>query len=227
MKKFMLFLLLLLSTLFFNGIPVTNAENSDTDEMSAYLTKQIEDLKTQYYLQSLIQYIELESEIIIPKYIDAKYVEYIYNTANQIGVPIRTAFRLVYKESTFRDSVTSPMGAGGLMQLMPDTRVLYRQILRTDTLKLDKNQEDIYIGIYMIKDLYNYWVSRGNSINYSWKLSLASYNAGKGTVIYYHGIPPIGETTDFIAFILKAHSNPAFIANYVKKYGEVIIKDRT
>jgi soluble lytic murein transglycosylase-like protein len=222
MKKLLLFLFLMFSSFGFTSLPVTNAENGDKDEMSEYLTKQIEDLKTQMYLQSLIQYIELESEVIIPKYLDTKYVEFIYNTANQNGVPVRTAFRLVFKESSFRDTVTSPMGAGGLMQLMPDTRKLYREILRTDTLKFDKNQEDIYIGIYMVKDLYNYWVGRGNSVGYSWKLSLASYNAGKGTVIYYKGIPPIGETTDFIAFILKAHSNPSFYASYLKKYGNDI-----
>ena len=79
----------------------------------------------------------------------------------------------------------------------------------------------------MIKDSYDYWTIRGNSEKYSWKLSLASYNSGIGTVIKYRGIPPIPETIDFIGFILKAHSNPTFIANYVKKYGNEIIKDRT
>jgi soluble lytic murein transglycosylase-like protein len=112
------------------------------------------------------------------------------------------------------------------MQLMPTTRKLYYEALRVDTLNLDRNQEDIYIGLNKLKDEYTFWRERGNSVNVSWKLTLASYNAGKGTVIKYRGIPPYKETQDFVTFILKSHSNPQFFANYSRKY-EDQIKDNT
>jgi soluble lytic murein transglycosylase-like protein len=169
------------------------------------------------YEQSLIQKIEFESEIIIPDYANFKDVEYAYNLANELGFSRRTIFRLIYQESSFDDEVISPMGAKGLMQLMPETRKAYAECLQVDTLKLDKNKEDIYIGIYYLKDLFEFWSNRGNSTAFSWKLALASYNAGIGKVLKYKGVPPYKQTTDFIAFILKAHSNPVFYASILKK----------
>jgi soluble lytic murein transglycosylase-like protein len=170
------------------------------------------------YLQNLIQYIEFESEIIIPDYINTKYVEYIYKMADTLKISTRVAFRLVYKESSFRDTVTSPMGAYGLMQLMPATKQMYQALLRTDTLNLDKNEEDIYIGLNYLKDLYSFWKGKGNLDKVSWRLALASYNAGKGNVLKYKGIPPYQQTIDFVSFIYRAHSNPDFYASYIKKY---------
>jgi soluble lytic murein transglycosylase-like protein len=95
---------------------------------------------------------------------------------------------------------------------------MYQTLLRTDTLNLDYNQEDIYIGLNYLKDLYLFWMDRKNPDRVSWKLSLASYNAGKGRVLQYRGIPPYQQTIDFVAFIYKAHSNPDFYASFSKKY---------
>ncbi|MFA5207087.1 MAG: lytic transglycosylase domain-containing protein [Candidatus Paceibacterota bacterium] len=223
MKKIMLFFFLLFSSFFFSNITVSNAEN--TENGAKRMTEMIVDREKEEYIRmyneiyqkSLIQQIEFESEILIPDYIDFKYVEYAYNLANQLGFSTRTVFRLIFKESSFIDTINSPAGANGLMQLMPETRILYRKNLRTDTLNLDKNQEDIYIGLNILKNQYEYWRGRGNSENYSWKLSLATYNAGIVAVNKYKGIPPYKETTDFITFILKTHSNPTFYANILKR----------
>lgn len=225
MKKIVALLIFLFSSFFFNNSAISTAENSSDNENSEMMNKIIA-LEREMYLNNLVQYIEFESEIIIPEYIDLKYVEYMYNLSIELEIPARTTFRLVYKESNFRDTVVSPVGAQGLMQLMPETRKMYQELLRTDTLNLDKNQEDIYIGLNLLTDLYDFWVERGNSEKYSWKLSLASYNAGKGNVIKYQGIPPFKETQDFVNFINRAHSNPQFFANYSKKY-EDEIKNRS
>jgi soluble lytic murein transglycosylase-like protein len=217
------------SSFIFNEGTISNAENNmeNNDIVIALndvssLEQRLTDMQREMYIKNLIQYVEFESEIIIPKYIDVKYIEYTYNLANEFGFSSRIIFRLIYKESTFRDTVVSDAGAKGLMQLMPDTRKHYYKDLRVDTLNLDKNQEDIYIGMNYLKDMQKYWVKRGNSEKYSLKLALASYNAGEGKVHKYQGIPPYKETTDFINFILKAHSNPQFFANYSKKYGDEI-----
>jgi Transglycosylase SLT domain len=172
------------------------------------------------YEKSLIQEIEFESEMIIPDCIIFKDIEYVYKLTNKIGFSVRSVFRLIYKESSFDSTKVSPMGARGLMQLMPGTRATYAEMLRIDTLHLNRNQEDIYIGLTYLMDLHTYWVERGNSEKYSWRLALASYNAGKGTVIKYKGIPPYKETNDFIGFILRIHSNPAFYANILQKTGK-------
>jgi hypothetical protein len=225
MKKIISILFLLFSFYIFSIIPTGNANSNSTTNNINYvsnteieLEKKLVDLENEVRIKNLIQYIEFESEIIVPNYIDIKYIEYIYSTADTLKIPTRVAFRLVYRESSFRDTVASPAGAHGLMQLMPDTKEMYQNLLRTDTLNLDKNQEDIYIGMNYLKDLYEFWKNKGNSEKVSWRLCLASYNAGKGAVIKYWGIPPYKETSDFVNFIYKAHSNPEFFANYAKKY---------
>ena len=226
MKKIILTLFFLFSVFTLSNISEGLAEDSGVNESNTYLNEKIAKLQEEIYVRSLIQHIEFESEIIIPTYFDVKYVKFAYNLADTLEIPTRTAFRLIYKESCFRDTVTSPMGAYGLMQLMPDTRRFYRSVLRSDTLNLDRNSEDIYIGLNMVKDLYGFWRERGNSEKYSWKLALASYNAGKGTVLKSKGVPQIKETTDFLAFILRTHSNPEFFASYIRKY-ENTVKDNS
>lgn len=221
MKKIILTLFFLFSIFALSNITNSSAErttnaisNVTTDELIEKLNK----LERQVYISNLIQHIEFESEIIIPEYVDVKNVEYAYNTANLLNLPTRMVFRLMYRESRFNDTVVSPMGAKGLMQLMPDTRESYAELLHIDTLKLTSDQEDIYIGLNLLKDLHDYWRQRGNSEKYSWKLSLAAYNAGPSSVHKYMGIPPFKETQAFVNYISKAHSNPEFYANYVKKY---------
>jgi soluble lytic murein transglycosylase-like protein len=169
------------------------------------------------YERSLIQQIEFESEVIIPKNFDFKYIEYAYKLATEIGIPTRVMFRLIFLESSFDHNVISPAGAAGLMQLTQSTRDTLYKNLRVDTLKLDLDQEDIYIGAHYLKDLQEFWRSRGNSEKNIMGLSLAAYNAGPGKVIKYKGIPPYKETIGFVTFILKPHSNPIFYANILTK----------
>jgi soluble lytic murein transglycosylase-like protein len=227
MKKIILTLIFIFSIFSLSNITNTNAEynnrNNANDELRYdELLEKLNGLERKVYEDNLIQRVEFESEIIIPTTVDVKYIEYAYNLADTLELSKRMVFRLMHTESRFNDTIVSPRGAKGFMQLMPTTRSDYYALLHVDTLNLDYNQEDIYIGLNLLRDLYDYWRKRGNSERYSWKLALASYNSGKGTVIKYQGIPPIKETTDFVAFISKTHSNPDFYAKYIKKYEDSI-----
>lgn len=196
----MLLLIILVSTFFING-SYTSADNAGMNNPL------IEKFKRQYYLENMVKEIEAESELKIPNYVDMKYIEYMYDLGKKLEIPTRLTFRLVFKESSFIDTVKSCEGAEGFMQLMPETEELYANALRVDTLHLDVNQENIYIGLNMLKDLYNYWNNdKGKPESYAWKLSLASYNAGIGKVLKYNGIPPYKETLKYIEFILREHS---------------------
>jgi len=218
MKKFLITLLFFVSNMFFDGTVNSVPETLNDNPYADLMETKIKNLEEEMRLKFLIKTIEFDSEVIIPNHISPENVAYIYNLANQLNIPIRTAFRLVYKESNFKDDAVSRVGAIGLMQLMPETRVMYYSQLCADTLKLDKVQEDIYIGLNLLNELYHFWKARNNSEQYSWKLALASYNAGKGSVIQYKGIPPFKETQNFVSFILKPHSNPSFAQSINRKY---------
>lgn len=170
------------------------------------------------YLKEMISTIEYESEIKIPEYVDIKYIEYMYELSKELEIPIRTTFRLVFKESSFIDTIQSRVGAYGFMQLMPNTEAFFGNHLGVDSMEFeDYNYKNIYIGLCYLKYLYVYWYDRDNSDGYSWILALASYNAGKGRVTKYQGIPPFKETIDYVDFILREHSDPIFYANNITK----------
>lgn len=196
---------------------ITEINNTNVEaEIKAEYERYVK-MYQEIYEKSIIQQIEFESEVVIPNHIEFKYVEYTYKISQQFNISPRISFRLMYKESSFNDTVKSRVGAEGLMQLMPGTREKFYTELRLDTMNLDKNQEDIYIGLYYLVWLQDFWKQRGNADKYLMKLSIASYNAGYNNVIKHKGVPPFKETQDFVYFILKPHSNPQFYANIVKK----------
>lgn len=169
-------------------------------------------------IREMVETIELKAEVKIPNHVNIEYIEYMYELASEFDIPIRTAFRLIYKESNFRDTVVSPVGAYGFMQLMPKTFEMYKEILNFNDIEISDNRENIYIGLYLLKDLYEYWSVRVKNDDYAWALALASYNAGKGRVIHYKGIPPFNETINYVNFIMREHSNPEIYANYLANY---------
>jgi soluble lytic murein transglycosylase-like protein len=91
-------------------------------------------------------------------------------------------------ESAFNPFVVSPVGAQGLMQLMPD---LAEEMGVTDPFDPRQN---IMAGARYLRQLLD--MHHGNV-----PLTLASYNAGPGNVARYKAVPPFPETRRYVKTI--------------------------
>lgn len=98
---------------------------------------------------------------------------------------------VVEVESGFHPGAVSPMGAMGLMQVMPTTGELYGQ---TDLLDPRKNLD---AGSRYIAYLLDYFSG-------DLELALAGYNAGPGNVTRFGGVPPFPETHSYVKKVVMA-----------------------
>lgn len=103
----------------------------------------------------------------------------------------RLVMALVAVESGFRILVQSPAGAYGLGQLMPET---------WEALRI--NPADPVANIYgTVRVLRNHLDRFGANP----ALALAAYNAGRGAVTRYGGIPPFSETQWYVYNVMALY----------------------
>lgn len=112
-------------------------------------------------------------------------------TANQL--PAALLHAVIQAESSYNSGATSPKGAGGLMQLMPDTA---RELGVKDVYDPKAN---IQGGAKYLKRLMTLF---DNDI----ALAVAAYNAGPQAVISRGGvIPPFAETQRYVPSVLRQY----------------------
>jgi soluble lytic murein transglycosylase-like protein len=113
------------------------------------------------------------------------YDDIIDQAARTYDLDPRMIRAVMQAESAFNAMAVSPVGALGLMQLMPDVAT---ELGVTDPLDPRQN---IMAGSKYLKQLLD--AHDGNV-----RLALASYNAGPGNVAKYRAIPPFKETRDYV-----------------------------
>lgn len=122
-------------------------------------------------------------------------LEYLVTSASRAyGVPNALLLAVMDAESSFNPAARSPVGAVGLMQIMPQTGARYG-VRR----QLHDPQNNIDVGARYLKDLLEMF--RGDT-----ELAVAAYNAGEGAVIK-HGwrIPPYKETRAYVPKVMSLY----------------------
>ena len=120
------------------------------------------------------------------------YDHIISNLSNKYGVSAGLVKAVMHTESSFNPNARSPVGAQGLMQLMPATAQRFKVSNAYDP------QQNIEGGVK-----YLGWLLKRFDGNLT--LALAGYNAGEGNVDKYGGIPPFRETKDYVQRVLTRY----------------------
>lgn len=113
--------------------------------------------------------------------------------ARRHGVPEGLFLRLVETESGWDPQAASPRGALGLAQLMPGTA----RELGIDPADPAQNLDG---GARYLRRMHARFGS--------WRLALAAYNAGPGSVETHGGVPPFPETQGYVARVLGGVAGP-------------------
>ena len=116
----------------------------------------------------------------------------ITRAANDHSLDPRLVKSVMLVESGFNPAAVSPKGARGLMQLMPGTAS------RHGARDVHDPAQNIAAGTRYLSHLLGLF--DGNL-----EKSLAAYNAGEAAVARYGGIPPYGETRNYVRKALTAY----------------------
>ncbi len=120
------------------------------------------------------------------------YDAYIRASAARHGVDPGLMKAMMHTESAFNQNARSPVGAQGLMQLMPATASRFK-------VSNPWNPADNIEG----SAKYIAWLMRrfNNNVEYA----IAGYNAGEGNVDKYNGIPPFRETRNYVKKVMSRY----------------------
>lgn len=124
-----------------------------------------------------------------------KYRKEIEHAHKVTGVPKNLIAAIICQESGWGrghlgPKAKSPMGAKGLMQLMPYTA---KRFGCTDVFN---PQQNILAGAKYLAYLNKFFKGDKTKV-------IAAYNSGEGNVLKYNGIPPFAETQDYVPKVIR------------------------
>jgi soluble lytic murein transglycosylase len=115
-----------------------------------------------------------------------------WSQERQINPLLVTA--LIRQESRFMPGIESPVGAKGLMQVMPDTGMWIAKQIRLKQYELNDPEDNIKLGTWYLD--YTHREYGGNSM-----LAIASYNAGPNAVAGWVAKKGINDPDEFVEAI--------------------------
>jgi membrane-bound lytic murein transglycosylase F len=157
---------------------------------------------------------------IIRKGIISRYDPLIRQYAQKESLDWKLVAAIIQQESRFRPHIVSPVGAYGLMQLMPSVAKTYK----TSFSKLSSPDLNIALGTKYFRWIYNHFDKPEFTAEDKIKFSLASYNAGIGHV---HDARALAEKyklnpnvwTDNVEVMLLNKASRKYYSDPVVKHG--------
>jgi len=120
------------------------------------------------------------------------YDSYIRASASRHGVDPGLMKAMMHTESAFNPNARSPVGAQGLMQLMPATARRF-------------NVRNAWNPAENIEGSAKYIAWLMKRFNNNVEFAVAGYNAGEGNVDKYNGIPPFKETRNYVKRVMSRY----------------------
>lgn len=162
----------------------------EDDEGVLHLTNMPSDPNARYVV------VMREKRILFQPNLDVnKYDDLISKAADKFKLDSALIKAIIKAESNFNHKAVSPVGAQGLMQLMPKT-ASYLNV--DDSFHPEKNIEGGARYLSYLMKTY-----RGNL-----PLALAAYNAGEKAVAKYnYNIPPYKETQNYVRRVLSFYES--------------------
>ena len=128
----------------------------------------------------------------------------VHTKSQKYGVDPKFVKAIIQAESAGNTNAVSPVGALGLMQLMPSTAARFG-IKKHELFDPERNIEAGVRYISVLSRLFN-----GNPIKVA-----AAYNAGEGAVQKYNGIPPYRETQKYVPKVMASYTGkPIELTNF-------------
>ncbi|MDO6823073.1 lytic transglycosylase domain-containing protein [Marinobacter sp. 1_MG-2023] len=125
-----------------------------------------------------------------------RYETEIKTAASEYGVDPALVRAVIHAESAFNEKALSPVGAQGLMQLMPGTA-------------LEVGVQNAMVAAENIRGGVTYLAKMLDRFQGDTRLATAAYNAGPGAVSRYGGIPPYAETKAYVERVGILHERYA------------------
>ena len=147
---------------------------------------------------------------------ELRYQEYVSEASEEFDVPESVIFAVIYCESNFDADALSPVGAKGLMQMMPATFKEMQGYLKETHEENDLFDPEISIryGTYYLSRMYKHF---GN-----WETAFAAYNAGPTIVSKWlkdTDYSTDGKTLSHIPYSETSHYVKK-VSGLVEKYNE-------
>ena len=135
----------------------------------------------------------IQSEDLMPAF---SYSDIVYPVAMKYNLDWRLVAAVIQAESGFNPDAVSPVGARGLMQLMPKTAADYGLSLKS----IHDPEANVEAGVRHLKMLSHLYDG-------DIPLIAAAYNAGQGTVAKFNGIPPFEETRTYVERVVSYYNS--------------------